>query len=190
MARETDLILRGRPRVRPKAGLRMNSAAVSKDARSRSNVASGSGPPLHSLALRIYYEDTDAGGLVYHANYLKFAERGRTEMLRSLGFEHRRLHDETGLSFTVRRCDADYVAAARLDDGLTVETRVAALGGATLDLEQRVCRDGRTLVRLDVLIACVGRDGRPRRLPSELRAAIVHRLNLPLSSRNMTQKAP
>ncbi|MBV9861257.1 MAG: tol-pal system-associated acyl-CoA thioesterase [Alphaproteobacteria bacterium] len=126
----------------------------------------------HSYALRVYYEDTDAAGIVYHANYLKFAERGRTEMLRSLGFGHRRLREESGLAFAVRRCAADYREPARLDDALTVETEVAALGGATLSLEQRIRRDQRTLVHLDILVACVGRHGRPRRLPAELRAAL------------------
>jgi len=141
-------------------------------------------PPLHSLDLRVYYEDTDAGGLVYHANYLKFAERGRTEMLRSLGFAHPRLREESGVGFAVRRCTADYRAAARLDDAVTVETRVTAVGAATFCLEQHIRRAGRTLVALDVLVACIGQEGRPRRLPPALRAAIAGRLNLPSSSHN------
>jgi acyl-CoA thioester hydrolase len=140
--------------------------------------------PLHTLPLRIYYEDTDAGGLVYHANYLKFAERGRTEMLRTLGFGQQSLREEAGVGFAVRRCHADYRAAARLDDAITVETRIARVGAATLSLEQEIRRDGRTLVALDVLVACIGGEGRPRRLPGALRTAIASRLNLPLSSRS------
>jgi acyl-CoA thioester hydrolase len=152
--------------------------------------AMADGPPLHSLSLRVYYEDTDAAGLVYHANYLKFAERGRTEMLRSLGFEHRRLRQDGGIGFAVRRCTADYRAPARLDDAITVDTRVAALGAATMSLEQHIRRDGRTLVALDVLVACIGREGRPRRLPAALRTVIACRLNLPFSAPELTQKTP
>jgi acyl-CoA thioester hydrolase len=127
----------------------------------------------HSLPLRVYYEDTDAAGIVYYANYLKFAERGRTEMMRDLGFAHSAIAEETGIVFTVRRCSADYRAAARLDDSLTVETRIAEIGAATLSLDQQIRRDGETIVALDVLIACVGRDGRPRRVPPGLRAALM-----------------
>jgi acyl-CoA thioester hydrolase len=143
----------------------------------------------HSLALRVYYEDTDAAGIVYYANYLKFAERGRTEMLRALGFGHRLLGEEAGVVFAVRRCTADYRAAARLDDALTVETRVASLGGATLALQQDIRRDDRTLVMLDVLVACVGRDGRPRRLPAALRAALM-RSPQSASTLKIIQKTP
>lgn len=123
--------------------------------------------------VRVYYEDTDAAGLVYYANYLKFAERARTEMLRRLGVEQERLRAETGLAFVVRRCTIDYLLPARLDDDLVVTTRLAGLGGATLDLVQEVRRGDAPLVRLDILIAAVGQDGRPRRLPPALRAALL-----------------
>jgi acyl-CoA thioester hydrolase len=136
----------------------------------RSGSASGT---THSLPVRVYYEDTDAAGIVYYANYLKFAERGRTEMMRDLGFAHSEIAEATGIVFTVRRCSADYRAAARLDDALTVETRIAEIGAATLSLDQQIRRDGETIVALDVLVACVGRDGRPRRVPSGLRAALM-----------------
>src|SRR5438876_8802803 len=127
----------------------------------------------HSMKLRVYYEDTDAAGIVYYANYLKFAERGRTEMMRALGFAHSEIVAETGIAFTVRRLSAEYQAPARLDDALSVDTRIIEIGGATLLLDQRICRDGAVLAALDVLVACVGRDGRPRRVPAGLRAALV-----------------
>jgi acyl-CoA thioester hydrolase len=127
----------------------------------------------HLFPVRVYYEDTDAGGLVYYANYLKFAERARTEMLRRLGIEHRRLRDEAGLGFVVRRCTADYLLPARLDDDLTVATRLRALGAATLDLDQEVRRADETLVRLTLQIAAIGGNGRPQRLPSGIRAALL-----------------
>jgi acyl-CoA thioester hydrolase len=126
----------------------------------------------HSMPLRVYYEDTDGAGIVYYANYLKFAERGRTEMMRELGFAHRRIHEETGIIFTVRRLAAEYFAPARLDDWLTVDTGIVEIGGATLLLDQRIRRDGQVLVALDVLVACVGQGGRPRRVPPDLRAAL------------------
>jgi len=127
----------------------------------------------HSMPLRVYYEDTDAAGIVYYANYLKFAERGRTEMMRTLGFAHSRIDAETGTIFTVRRLSADYRGPARLDDTLTVDTRVLEIGGATVLLDQQIRRDGAVLVALELLVACVGRDGRPRRVPAGLRAALA-----------------
>src|SRR5207302_6500370 len=135
------------------------------------NDSAASGPP-HSMKLRVYYEDTDASGIVYYANYLKFAERGRTEMMRELGFAHSGIVADSGTVFTVRRLTADYRAPARLDDALTVETRVVEIAGATLLLDQRICRDGAVLAALDVLCACVGQDGRPRRVPPGLRDAL------------------
>jgi acyl-CoA thioester hydrolase len=127
----------------------------------------------HSLPLRVYYEDTDAAGMVYHANYLKFAERGRSEMLRSLGFPHRKLGAEEGVGFAVRRCTLEYLAPARLEDSLTVVTTLTGIGAATLTARQEIRRDEALLADLDILVACIGRDGRPRRLPSALRAALT-----------------
>ena len=127
----------------------------------------------HRMPLRVYYEDTDAAGIVYYANYLKFAERGRTEMMRALGFEHSRIEAETGVLFTVRWLSADYRQPARLDDLLSVASRVIETGAATLRIDQQIRRDGEVLVAVDVLVACIGRDGRPRRVPPDLRAALA-----------------
>jgi acyl-CoA thioester hydrolase len=127
----------------------------------------------HTFPLRVYYEDTDAAGMVYHANYLKFAERGRSEMLRSIGFGHRRLNSEDGVGFAVRRCSVDYLAPARLEDALTVDTMLEGVGAATLTVHQQIRRDGELLVDIELLVACIGRDGRPRRLPSALRAVLA-----------------
>jgi acyl-CoA thioester hydrolase len=125
------------------------------------------------MKLRVYYEDTDASGIVYHANYLRFAERGRTEMMRGLGFAHSGIAAETGIVFTVSRVSVDFRLPARLDDRLSVETRIVEIGGARLLLDQRVCRDGAILAALEIVVACVGRDGRPRRIPPALRAALA-----------------
>jgi len=127
----------------------------------------------HTLPVRVYYEDTDAAGMVYHANYLKFAERGRSEFLRSLGFPHQRLRAEDGVGFAVRRCSVEFRAPARLEDALVVDTRLVDVGAATLKAHQRIRRDDEVLVDLDILVACIGRDGRPRRLPRALRAVLV-----------------
>jgi len=127
----------------------------------------------HSFPLRVYYEDTDAAGMVYHANYLKFAERGRSEMLRSMGFPHRQLAATDGVGFAVRRCSVEYLVPARLEDALVVDTTLVDVGAATLNLRQRIRRGDELLADLAVLVACVGRDGRPRRLPSALRAALA-----------------
>ncbi len=147
-------------------------------------------PMAHSMKLRVYYEGTDASGIVYYANYLKFIERGRTELMRSLGFAHSRILDETGIAFTVRRLAADYRTPARLDDALDIETRVLEIAGATLLLDQRVCRNGAVLAQFEVLCACVGRDGRPRRVPAGLRAALAGLAQSPRITPPIVQKTP
>ena len=124
----------------------------------------------HRFPVRVYYEDTDAGGIVYYANYLKFAERARTEMLRDMGAPCVDLVRRQGLSFAVRRCEVDYLRPARLDDRLEVETRLLGVGGATLDAEQTVRRDDDVLVR--VRLACMSSAGRPARLPAALRSVL------------------
>jgi acyl-CoA thioester hydrolase len=123
--------------------------------------------------VRVYYEDTDAAGIVYYANYLKFAERARTEMLRRLGIAQERLRRDTGMGFVVHRVSAAYRLPARLDDDLVIVTRLASLGAATLELDQLVCRDGAVLVELALTIAAIGESGRPQRLPPLLRAALL-----------------
>ncbi len=123
--------------------------------------------------VRVYYEDTDAGGIVYHANYLRFAERARTETLRRLGIEQARLRAEHDVVFVVRRCTIDFRAPARLDDALEVRTRMTGWRGAAIEAEQTVHRQGEegALVSLDLTIACVNGQGRPVRVPSPVREA-------------------
>jgi len=126
----------------------------------------------HRFPIRIYYEDTDAAGIVYYANYLKFAERARTEWLRELGHPHQALVEGEGLAFAVRRCAADYVKPARLDDLLSIESRLHGLGAASLDLVQTVLRDDVPLVRIDIRLACLDSRLRPARIPAALRARL------------------
>lgn len=128
---------------------------------------------VHRLALRVYYEDTDAAGMVYHANHLRFAERARTEMMRCVGLDHTTLRTRLGLTFTVRRCVVDFLAPARLDDRLEVQTGLLRQGGASLDLEQRILRDGMLLARLELRLALIDQAMRVARLPRELVAALA-----------------
>lgn len=124
----------------------------------------------HLFDLRVYYEDTDAGGIVYYANYLKFAERARTEVLREIGVAQRELMEGEGLAFAVRRCTVDYFAPAKLDDELQIHSTVRALGAASLDIEQSIRRsDGvGELVRLDVKIVVINKSGRASRIPEDV----------------------
>lgn len=128
--------------------------------------------PAFQIHFRVYYEDTDAGGIVYYANYLKFAERARTELLRSLGFEQQKLRKEQHIGFVVRRLEVDYRRPARLDDTLLIETRVHALKPASLRMVQWVMCGEQVLVRLDVHLACLRQDGRPVRVPDDLSKAL------------------
>ena len=124
------------------------------------------------VPIRVYYEDTDATGSVYHANYLRYAERARTELLRRAGIEQTELRRQTGVTFAVSRCDVDYLAPAALDDTLEVHTYIDEIGGASIRAEQVVRRGDRALARLRLRIACVGPDGRPARLPKGVRTAL------------------
>jgi acyl-CoA thioester hydrolase len=129
----------------------------------------------HLLPIRVYYEDTDAGGIVYHATYLRFAERARTEMLRAVGIDLTRLRDDHGLAFVVRRGEVDYQRAARLDDMLIVQSDLVELGGATATLHQVIRRItpthelGEDLVTFRAYVACVHVSGRAGRLPDDVR---------------------
>lgn len=122
---------------------------------------------VHVLPIRVYYEDTDAGGVVYHSNYLNYCERARSDCLRLLGIRQSEFH---GMGFVVRRMQCDFLKPARLDDLLEVETRFLELGGARLDLGQRVMLNGNTLFKALVTVALIDAKGRPKRFPEELAA--------------------
>lgn len=126
----------------------------------------------HILRLRVYYEDTDAGGIVYYANYLKFFERCRTELLRAHGIDQSAWLDQ-GVGFVVRRAEVDYRASARLDDTLIVTAQVERLGAASAWFAQRAMRDEVCLAAARVQVACIDiRTARPRPLPDALHAAL------------------
>lgn len=129
----------------------------------------------HVLPVRVYYEDTDFSGAVYHANYLKFCERGRSDCLRLLGIHHHEMHwheTEGRMGFVVRRMVCDFLKPARIDDLLEVETRFQEMAGARMELDQKVLRGGETLFSAQVTVVLVDAAGRPKRLPKAMAAAL------------------
>jgi acyl-CoA thioester hydrolase len=135
----------------------------------------------HVMDVRVYYEDTDFTGIVYHASYLRFMERGRTNYLRLLGADHRALFEETareasGFAFVVRSMQIDFLKAARMDDVLDIVTAPAEVKGASITLLQRVMRDGETLVQAHVRVAFIS-GGRAQRIPKALRVAMGEHLD-------------
>jgi acyl-CoA thioester hydrolase len=127
----------------------------------------------HVLPVRVYYEDTDFSGLVYHANYLKFCERGRSDCLRLLGVHHHELQQGgLALSFVVRRMVCDFLAPARIDEILEVESRFVRVSGARMEIAQAVTRGGETLFRAAVTAALVDAHGRPKRFPEPMIEAL------------------
>ncbi len=130
---------------------------------------------VHRLPVRVYYEDTDFSGAVYHANYLKFCERGRSDCLRLLGVHHHELHwheTEGRMGFVVRRMVCDFLRPARIDDLLVVESRFLALRGARMEIAQRVVRGDEVLFTAEVMAALVDGNGRPKRMPAAIVEAV------------------
>ncbi len=126
----------------------------------------------HILPIRVYYEDTDFSARVYHASYLRFMERGRTELLRAVEVAQSNLHASMdGLAFVVRKMNIDFLGGAVMDDVLTIVTRPKEMRGASMTLAQEVRRGDEVLVMADVMVAAVRR-GRAVRIPDELRAAL------------------
>lgn len=126
----------------------------------------------HELTQRVYFEDTDFSGRVYHARYLHFMERGRSDYLRLLGVHHRALAEE-GLAFAVRHMEIDFLKAASIDDVLTVRTTPSDVRGARVVLAQAVLNGDELLITASVTVALIGAGGRPERLPPAIRDALT-----------------
>ncbi|MEM7523737.1 MAG: tol-pal system-associated acyl-CoA thioesterase [Pseudomonadota bacterium] len=126
----------------------------------------------HEASFRVYYEDTDMAGVVYYANYLKFIERARSDALREAGVDQAAMRED-GAVFVVTRIEADYLSPARYDDVISVTTELAEVKGASAALRQFVKRDGETLFRSFVRLACMTTAGRPVRMPAAARAALA-----------------
>lgn len=129
----------------------------------------------HRLLMRVYYQDTDAAGIVYYANYLRFAERARSEMMNLIGISQHRLWTEAGRALAVKDCSIDYRRPARLDDTLEVRSHLPSLSRAQLTAEQWILNaaDGGAHAVLKVRVVCLDRDGRVARIPAEVAAALA-----------------
>ncbi len=128
----------------------------------------------HFLTIRVYYEDTDAGGFVYHANFLKYMERGRTEFLRTMGIEHSDLFSlDRGFKFAVASFSLDYLAPGFLDDILVIISSPVAMKGATFHLDQTIKRGDQVLAKASVRVACLDNNNKPRRIPKDVRERLA-----------------
>lgn len=142
-----------------------------------------SAPRSFAWNVRVYWEDTDAAGFVYYANYLRFLERARTEWLRAVGFEQEDLARRLGVAFVVRSMTIEYLRPARLDDALEVTARLRGVGAGTIEFAQSVSRGGERLVEAVVKVACVRiTAARPARIPVELRAVLVPLISDPAAA--------
>lgn len=122
----------------------------------------------HFISFRVFYEDTDAGGIIYHANYFRFAERARGELLRIIGFEQRLLREEHGIVFVMRRAEIEYFKPAALDDVITLETHLQALGRTSMTMLQEVRRGDELLSAITVVMVAVSTEFKPVRIPAPL----------------------
>lgn len=131
----------------------------------------------HVLPVRVYFEDTDAGGITYHATYVRWCERGRTDFLRLLGTDSRRMIDGSAsfepAAFVVRRMTCDFLKSSRMDEVLEVETRVKEVGGASATLFQAVSCNGRRVFEAEVTVVLVAISGKPLRIPAQVREAFA-----------------
>lgn len=128
----------------------------------------------YSVDFRVYYEDTDAGGVVYHARYLHFAERGRTELLRSLGYENQQLRDTQGIVFVVRNLDIHFIKPAQLDDMLTVKTTVSKIKNSSFVMNQHIMHGEDSIADINVLLVCVeDQNFKPVRMPEKIKEAFL-----------------
>lgn len=156
----------------------MNDTRTADPATSAPTGAVDAAAGEHVFPVRVYYEDTDAAGIVYYVNYLKFAERARTEMLRLLGREQQRMMESEGVAFAVKSARVEYFRPARLDDALRVRTGLIEVAGASLKVRQRIVRTrpeggDELLVDMQIRLAVMDRSGRPTRLPADIRAALA-----------------
>lgn len=126
----------------------------------------------HEFQVQVYYEDTDMAGIVYHANYLKFIERARSDWVRSIGVDQNALRETDGVVFVLRRIEADFRAPARFEDALVVTTTTGAISGVRLVLHQQVLRDGELLFSAEVTLVAITLEGQPTRLPQQIRRKV------------------
>jgi acyl-CoA thioester hydrolase len=124
---------------------------------------------------KIYYEDTDSGGVVYYANYLKFIERARTEMINELGFTLTTLHKDYDRLFLVKKIECDYIESCSLEDTLNVQSRVLLLKNASFELEQNILKQNNIIFRSKIVMVCVNSQGAPSKIPNELHSLMKNK---------------
>lgn len=127
---------------------------------------------IHKHPIRIYYEDTDAGGIVYHASHIRFCERGRTEFLRSIGYLNSQVEEETGVLFVVRHMDVDYLRPARLDDLLELRTSVIKVKNTSFIMHQELYKDEVLVFSMDVVLACITHKEKLVKIPETVRLSL------------------
>jgi len=123
---------------------------------------------MFSFPVRIYYEDTDSGGVVYYANYLKFTERARTNMIQELGFTLNQLHDDHECIFIVKKVNCEYLQSAKLEDFLEIQSSIIQVKNASFELEQNILRDGKIIFQSNIIMVCVNSRGQPKKIPEKI----------------------
>lgn len=128
---------------------------------------------VYDFPVRIYYDDTDAGGVVYHANYLKLCERARTESLRMMGFENTKIRADHGAIIVVKSLEAEYLSPSKLDDLLTIQSRVLSVKNTSFVMEQKAIRDNVCIFSMNIVLVFVNEEGRPTKIPDDVKQAFV-----------------
>ena len=130
---------------------------------------------MFQYTFKIFYEDTDAGGVVYYANYLKFIERARTEMINELGFTLTTLLKDYDRLFLVKKIECDYIETCKLEDRLNVQSRVLVLKNASFEIEQNLLKENKIIFRSKILMVCVNSQGAPSKIPNELHSLMKNK---------------
>ena len=130
---------------------------------------------MFQYTFKIYYEDTDSGGVVYYANYLKFIERARTEMINELGFTLTTLLKDYDRLFLVKKIECDYIESCKLEDRLKVQSRVLVLKNASFELEQNLLKENKIIFRSKIVMVCVNSQGAPSKIPNELHSLMKNK---------------
>ena len=125
---------------------------------------------MFEFKLKIYYEDTDSGGVVYYANYLKFTERARTNLINDLGFSLKKLSEDYDCLFIVKKMNCDYLHSARLEDELIVQSKFLKINNASFDLEQNILRNDQIIFTSEITMVCVSSLGQPKKIPQDLKS--------------------
>ena len=125
---------------------------------------------MYEFKLKIYYEDTDSGGVVYYANYLKFTERARTNLINDLGFSLKKLNDDHDCLFIVKKMNCDYLHSAKLEDELIVQSKFLKINNASFELEQNILRNNQIIFTSEIIMVCVSPLGQPKKIPQDLKS--------------------